>query len=302
MTKIFDLTIIGGGIVGYAGLMYASRLGLNTCIIEGEVGGVLAKTDWVENYPGFEKIMGMDLTEKVRKHALIYKPTIIKGFAKKIKSSKKQFSIKIDKKNINTKGILFATGSKYKELDVPGEKKLKNNGVHNCALCDGPIYKGKEIAVIGGGDAAAKEALLLTQFGKKIYMIVRSKLKLEPANLEKIKKNKKITVLLKTQIKEITGEKKVEEIILDKKYKNKNSLKVSAVFVSVGQIPQTELAKDIKIKLNKKREIKIDIESNTNISGIYAAGDCTDTRFKQAITGVGEIVKAVYSHYEHLNK
>lgn len=299
---IYDLAIIGGGVVGYSALMYSQRLGLKTILIEGEFAGALGKTNWVENYPGFQKIMGMDLVEEIKKHALIYKPTIKSGFVEKINKKAKNFSLKINKKTITSKGILFATGAKYTDLGVKGEKELKNNGVHNCGLCDGPIYKGKEIAIIGGGDSAAKEALILSQFGKKVYMIVRSKLKPEPIYIDKIKKNKKIEVLLKTEVSEISGKNNVEGIKLTKKYKGKDILPVSAVFVTIGMTPTSNLAKDLKIKRNKKGEIKIDIESKTNIPGVYAAGDVCDTRFKQAITGVGEAVKAVYSHYEYLGK
>lgn len=299
---IYDLAIIGGGIVGYSALMYSQRLGIKTILIEGEFAGALGKTNWVENYPGFEKIMGMDLVEKIKKHAIIYNPTIKKGFVEKIKKQGKNFELKIKNSKIKTKGILITTGAKYVKLGVKGEKEFTNNGVHNCGLCDGPIYKNKNIAVIGGGDSAVKEALILSEFGKKVYMIVRSKLRPEPIYLEKIKKNRKIEVLLKTEVTEIIGDKKVNGIKLTKKYKGKEILPVSAVFVTIGLKPVSDLAKDVKIKKNKKGEIKVDINANTNIQGIYAAGDVADSKFKQAITGVGEAVKAVYSHYEYLGK
>jgi len=171
--------------------------------------------------------------------------------------------------------------------------------VHNC---DGPLYKNKTLAIIGGGDSATKEALLLSRYAKKIYMISRSKLRGEPINLEKIKKDKKIEIIEDNLIKEIKGDKFVTSLTLNKKYKNKSTLNVDGIFIYVGHIPLSNTAKTLGVKLNKNKEIIIDKESKTNIQGIYAAGDVADSRFKQAITGVGEAVKAVYSAYEYLSK
>jgi thioredoxin reductase len=177
-----------------------------------------------------------------------------------------------------------------------------NKGIHYCALCDGPFYKDKIVAVVGGGDSAAKEALLLSEYAKEVYMLIRSTLKAEPINKERIKKNKKIKVIEGIQIKEIKGTKSVENAVLTKKIKGSNILKLDGIFISIGHLPKSELAKKLGVKLNKKAEIIIDKESKTNIKGVYAAGDVADTRFKQAITGVGEGVKAVYDIYEEFDK
>ncbi|MBT4376962.1 FAD-dependent oxidoreductase [archaeon] len=299
-SKKYDLAIVGGGIVGYSAAMYAARMGIKTILFEGVGGGELVKTDMVENYPGFDKISGYELVKKVMDHAKNYDVEIVSGMVDKVSKKKECFSLVSDKKTFSSRTILFATGAKYKLLGVPGEKEFTTRGVHNCALCDGPFYKNKIAAVVGGGDSAVKEALVLSRFVKKVYMIVRSKLRPEPINLEKLKKDKKIQVLLKTQVKGIQGDKKVESLLLDKKFKGSDVLKLDAVFVAIGHDPISDLAASVGVIRNKKKEIKMSKDSETNVKGAFAAGDVGDTKFKQAITGVGEAVKAVYSIYEYL--
>ncbi|MFA4887346.1 MAG: FAD-dependent oxidoreductase [Candidatus Nanoarchaeia archaeon] len=170
--------------------------------------------------------------------------------------------------------------------------------VHNC---DGAFYKDKVIAVVGGADSAAKEALLLTQWGSKVFIIYRGEqIHPEPVNLERVKKNKKIEVITKTNVIEIKGDKKVTHVMLDKEFNGSKELKVDAVFVEIGHIALSDLAKKIGVNLDKKGEIMIDRLARTNVEGFFAAGDVVDTEFKQAITGVGEAVSASYSAYKYL--
>ena len=177
-----------------------------------------------------------------------------------------------------------------------------NKGVHYCALCDGPLYKNKIVAIVGGSDSAAKDALLLSEHAKKVYIIYRGEeIHPEPINLQRIKANKKIEVINSTNIKEVKGEKFVNSVILDKKYKGKENLELDGVFVAIGHIILSDLAKAIGVKLNEKGEIKINhMTSETNIPGVFAAGDVTDKQFKQLITGVADGCTAAYSAYEHI--
>ena len=297
----YDVVIIGSGLVGLAAAIYCGRLELKTIVIGKEAGGTITKTDFVENYPGFKKITGQELADKLREHAKEYPVEIINENVEKISKCKEGcYTVYIENKHYHAQTILFATGSEWRKLGVSGEKEFTNKGVHYCALCDGPIYKDKVLAVSGGGDSAVKEALLLSKYATKVYILARSTLKPEPINMERIKKEPKIIVIEGTTIKEIFGNKFVNKIILDKKYKGKNELDVDGVFVSVGHIPLSDLAVKIGVKTNKNKEIIINKESKTNIKRVYAAGDVGDSRFKQAITGVGEAVKAVYSIYEDL--
>lgn len=300
--KTYDIAIIGAGIVGLAGAIYAARMNLKVIVFGDERGGTLAKTHVVENYPGFISLTGIELTERILEHVKSYDVEIVMKSVEKIDGKDGCFKIFTKDKEFLSKTLLFATGSKYKELGIQGEQEFKNKGVHYCAVCDGPLYKGKEIVVVGGGDSAVKEALFLSELGKKVYIFARSTLKPEPINMERMKRNKKIKAYEGIQLKEIKGDKFVKEIILDKPVNGSNKLKVDAIFVEIGHLPLSQLAIKFGVKVNEKREIIISREARTNIKGIYAAGDVGDLKFKQAITGVGEAVTAIYSIYDDLKK
>ena len=314
----YDLIIVGAGVAGLAGAMYAGRLNLKTLIIgDVPIGGVITLTDIVENYPGFKRLTGRALAEKIKEHALEYAIKLEEDKAVKIEKCIGQtnakgvnslcYTVFTESGNIyHSKSLLFATGTKQKELGIPGEKEFSNRGVHTCALCDGPIFKGKTVAVIGGSDSAAKEALLLTQWANKVYVIYRGEnIRPEPVNGKRVEqkiKEGKIEIINNTNLRKINGDKAVKSVLLDNPYKNKLELTLDGIFVEIGSIPLSNMAKKLGVKTNGKEEIMINRNSNTNVQGIYAAGDVTDTRFKQAITGVAEAVLGVYSAYMHVNE
>tara|TARA_Y100000034_G_C6844919_1_gene382650 strand:+ start:347 stop:1282 length:936 start_codon:yes stop_codon:yes gene_type:complete len=311
MAKGYDFIILGGGGTGLAAGMYAARLGLKTLILgtthgtELPIGGVITTTNIVENYPGFIKITGPGLGKKLEDHARSYKLVKIKEeMVKNVKKSGKSFTVKTNKSTYKGKTILFATGTKWKELKVKGSKEFANKGVHYCALCDGPLYKNKVVAVIGGSDTAGKDALLLSEYAKKVYMIYRGKeIHPEKINHDRINKNKKIEVINNTNVKEVKGDKLVTSVILDKAYKKSNELKLNGVFVAIGHIVLSDLAKKLRVKLDKEKAIKINhMTSETNVPGVYAAGDVTDKQFKQLITGVADGCTAAYSAYQYISK
>ena len=309
--KEYGLLILGGGGTGLAAAMYAARLGMKSLVLgathgaELPIGGVISTTHVVENYPGFIKLTGPELAKKLEEHTRSYDLVTIKEEKViEIKKSGKLFLVRTNKGKYKSKTILFATGTRWKELKVPGSKEFNNKGVHYCALCDGPLYKNKIVAVVGGSDSAAKDALLLAEHAKKVYIIYRGKeIHPEPINFERVKRNKKIEVVNNTNIKEIKGEKLVTKVIFDKLYKNRKEIKLNGVFVAIGHIIMSDLAKKLKVKLNKAGEIKINhMTSETNAPGIYAAGDVTDKQFKQLITGVADGCTASYSAYEYINR
>ncbi len=304
--KLYDLIIIGGGVVGLGSAMYAGRLNLKTLVIAGTRYGTIALTDVVENYPGFKRLTGLELAQKMEEHALDYAKyvEIIDEKAEKIEACGNSWLVYADGKKYNSKTVLFATGTEIKKLGVPGEEEYWNKGVHSCALCDGPIYQDKAIAVVGGGDSAAKEALLLTQFGKSVTIFVRGdELKPEPINGDRVKKNPKITVITNTHITEVRGDgKKITKLLLDKPFNGSKEFSTDALFLEIGHTPLSNLAKEIGVKTNDHGEILINRDSETNVAGVFAAGDVGDTRFKQAITGVAEGVLAVYSAYKYINE
>jgi len=295
--KQYDFAIIGGGPTGYSAVMYAGRLGLKTIIFAGGTpGGLIITTETVENYPGFKSINGFDLFEKIREHAKEYKIEERMSNVVEVRQTE-QFIIKTKKEELQAKSILFATGSEYRKLPLPEAENFETKGIHYCALCDGFAYKNKTVAVVGGGDGAAKEVLELAQHAKKVYMIIRGQeLKAEAVNQKRIKKSKKIQVLLETQIKKILGQDKIEAI----KVGNERVIKLDGIFVAIGHIPRSELAAKLGVKLDERQQIIIDRYTQTNIPGVFAAGDVTDTEFKQLITGAAEGVIAAYKAFDHV--
>lgn len=300
----YDTIIIGAGCAGLGAAMYAGRLNMKTLMIADNIGGTITFTDVVENYPGFIRLTGQELADNLRKHAEDYKIEKAEAKVTKIKHDLGCFFVETNENEAyETKTIIFATGTEWRKLNIPGEKEFTNKGVHYCALCDGAIYQNKIAAVIGGGDSAAKEALLLSQYAGKVYVLVRGdKLRGEPINNGRVAKNPKIEVITNVSSKKIIGDKIVKGIVLDKNVNGSETLKLDAVFVAIGHTALSQLAKDIGVKTNEKGEIMIDRASKTNIPGFFAAGDVCDTAFKQAITGVSEGVTAVYSAYTYINE
>ncbi|MBI2452547.1 FAD-dependent oxidoreductase [Candidatus Pacearchaeota archaeon] len=307
----YDFVIIGAGVSGLSGAMYAARLGLKTLVLgashgsELPVGGVITTTNIVENYPGFIRLTGTELSDKIKAHALDYPLVSLKEEkVEKIEKQNNYFKIKTNKNQYTGKTILFATGTKWRKLPetVKGSREFENRGINYCALCDGPLYKNKIVAVIGGSDSAAKDAMVLAEHAKKIYIIYRGEqIHPEPINMKRVEANKKIEIIANTNIKEIKGGQFVKSVILDKPYKGSDELSLDGVFVAIGHVVLSDLAKSLDVKLNEKEEIIINHKtSETSVSGIFAAGDVSDKPFKQAITGVAEACTAAYSAYEFL--
>lgn len=306
----YDFIVIGAGVTGLAGAMYSARLGMKTLVLgkshgsEMPIGGVITTTNVVENYPGFGSISGTELAEKIEKQAREYEDVEIrKEKVVEVKKEKSGFLVKTEKKEYLGKTVLFATGTKVKRLPetVVGGREYENRGVAYCALCDGVLYKGKIVAVIGGSDSAIKDAMVLAEHAKKVYIIYRGeKVRAEPVNLKSVERNEKIEIVNNTNVTEIFGKGVVEGVVLDKAYKGKKELNVSGVFVAIGHEVLSELASEMGVKVNENKEIIINHKtSETNIPGVYAAGDVTDKGFKQAITGVADGCTAAYSAFEY---
>jgi thioredoxin reductase (NADPH) len=306
----YDLIIIGAGGAGLAGGMYAARLGLKTLILgythgsELPIGGVITTTNLVENYPGFTRLSGYELAQKLEEHARDYKLVTIKNeLVENISKKNKEFYVKTKLGGYLGKTLLFATGTKWKKLDVPGSLEFENKGVNYCALCDAPLFKDKIVAIVGGSDSAAKDALVLAEHAKKVYIIYRKeRIRPEPINYERVMKNKKIEIINNANVTKVNGKQTVESIILDREYNGSNELKVSGLFIAIGHEILSDLAINLKVNVNKKKEIIIDHKtSETNIEGVFAAGDVTDKPFKQLITGVADGCTAAYSAYEYIS-
>ena len=301
---MYDLVVIGSGVTGYGAAMYAARLDLSVAVIGNVEGGTITLTDDVANYPGFIQLTGQELADKLKEHALDYPVFFETGTVTDVfKSDQNYFYVVTENKTFLTKTVLFATGMKERELEVPGHDELKNKGVSYCALCDAPLYKDKIVGVVGGSDSAVKEALLLAKYCPKVYIIYRRKeIRPEPVNARRVQREPKIEIINETNVTEILGDQKVIGVKLDKPYNGSDELPLDGIFIAIGGIPYSTLAKNLGIKLNEKGEIKIDRSSRTNVKGVFAAGDVVDTEFKQAITGVAEGVHAAYQAYKYVNE
>lgn len=298
---MYDLVIIGGGVAAFAAAIYAGRLQLKTLLVGEKVGGTILLTDEIGNYPGFKSITGLDLFRKIKEHAQDYDIEILEKRAESIERQTGGFEVATKDDKLKTKTVIIATGTHLRRLGVPGEEEFANRGVHYCALCDGALYKNKVIGVVGGSDSAATEALLLSEYAKKVFIIYRKEeIRAEPITAKKVGRNEKIEIINNTNVTEIKGEQFLNTVVLDKPYKGSNELKLDALFIQVGQIPLSDLAAAAGAEINEKKEIIINRDSETNIPGLFACGDVVDGKFKQAITGVAQAVTAAHSAYEYV--
>ena len=279
--------------------IYSARFGMKTLVVGEMMGGTITQTHIVENYPGFLSLTGMELGQNIKKHAESMGVEIVQKQVTKIEKTDNGFLIQAGEEKWEGKTLLIATGSRHKELGVSGEEKLANKGISYCAICDGPFFKEKTVAIVGGSDSAVKESLFLAEHADKVYIIYRGQdVHPEPINRKRMEANPKIEVINNTNVIEFVGENKLEKV----KFDTGGELELDGVFIAIGYLPRNELVKDLGVELNEKGEVIVDNNARTNVSRIYAAGDITNTDWKQAITGVAEAVKAAHSAFEDLGE
>ena len=314
---MYDIIIIGAGAAGYTAGIYTTRRALNTFIISKDFGGQAVTTLEIENYPGFNKVSGPELMDKFKKQYEgfggkleldeIIRIEKIENVNEKDKNIDKKlgFHYKITTKSekaYESKAVIMAFGVMPREMDVPGEQEFKNKGVSYCATCDGPLFKGKNIAVVGGGNSALDAAEFLGNIGEKIYLIHRrAEFRAEEVLVEKVKSMPNVELVLDTQVKEVKGSQFVEKIVVENKKGEKREIEVSAVFVEIGHYAKTNFVKDL-VKLNEKGEIITDADCQTNVAGIFAAGDVTNGSYKQIVISAGEGAKAGLQAYKYLQE
>ncbi|MHA1391547.1 MAG: NAD(P)/FAD-dependent oxidoreductase, partial [Promethearchaeota archaeon] len=297
--KTYDLIVLGGGPTAIGCAIYAARFAMDVLVIGKIFGGLIATTHLVENYPGITSTSGQGLMDMFKEHMNSLSIPYITDEIRSIENADDHFILHSFFQKFKAKSVVIATGSERKKLGIPGEEEFAGRGVSYCATCDGPFYRDKIVSVIGGSDSAAKEALFLSQNVKKVYIIYRGEeIRAEPINKKRVEKNHKIEIIYKTNIVEIKGDNTVKSVIFD----NDTEFEVDGVFIEVGSIPNSDLAKRIGVKTNEKDEIIINRKSETNIPGIFAAGDVADAPFKQAITGVAEGVVAAYSAFDYIKE
>jgi thioredoxin reductase (NADPH) len=297
--KVYDIIVLGGGPAAIGCAIYAARFAMDVLVIGKIYGGLIATTHIVENYPAITSISGQGLMEMFKEHMQSLNIMYISDEIKSIEKSNDFFILHSFFQQFKAYTVNIATGSERKKLGIPGEEQFAGKGVSYCATCDGPFYKDKVVCVIGGSDSAAKEALFLAQNAKKVYIIYRGEqIRAEPINKKRVYENNKIEIINNTNIVEIKGDNKVQSVV----FNNGEEFQLDGVFIEIGSTPNSQLAKNLGVKINERGEIKINRRSETNIPGIYAAGDVADSPFKQAITGVSEGVIAAYSAFDYLKE
>ena len=290
------LAIIGSGPAALTAAIYAARANLEPIVFEGfssgAVGGQLMTTTEVENFPGFpEGITGPELMERMRKQAMRFGTEILTEDVIEVGLEKKPFIIKGRRTSIEADALIIATGATARRLDVPGSKKKKKKGVTACAVCDGaaPIFHNQDLYVIGGGDTAVEEAIFLTKYGKKVFLVHRRKeLRASEIMADRIKKHPKIEILWNHELVRIEGDTIVRRVVLkDVKTHQESTFSAGGVFFAIGHDPNTKfLGGQLRLKENKYIHVDQGI-SKTNVEGVFAAGDVHDHMYRQAITAAG---------------
>lgn len=301
MTERYDLTIVGAGPAGLSASIHGARMGLKTLVLGEVLGGMAAENALIENYPGFAQISGFELSMKMREQADRYGAVIrypervealsLEGIKKEVKTGQMSFS---------SKAVIVATGCTHRKLGVPGEEKFRGRGVSYCAACDGPLFKGKRVMVVGGGNSAVTETLYLTGVAGKVYLVHRRDDLRADAVLKKRVLESDVEILWKSQVRSIEGDDVVRHVrVLDGEAGRERIVDVDAVFASIGEVPQSELAAKAGVETDSEGYIHVNRRQETNIEGVYAVGDVAGG-VRQIGTAVGEGITAAVNAYLYI--
>lgn len=294
----YDIAIIGSGPAGLSAAIYAARGGLKTVVFEkGIMGGQITVTQEVENYPGFsETLSGFELMDHMKKHADKFKTDYREESVNAIGMQGLCKIVETDKGIYHAKTLIIATGAHPRKLNVPGEDKFYGKGVSYCATCDGAFYRDKTVAVVGGGDSAVEEAIFLTRFAKKVYIIHRrDQLRAVQIIQERAFSNPKIEMIWDSEVQSVNGEQFVDSLtVYNKKEEKRWDLPVDGLFVYVGTLPNNELVES-RVEMDEAGFIIADEDMHTNVPGIYAAGDILSKKLRQVVTAVADGAIAAWS-------
>ncbi len=305
--KEYDIIIIGGGPAGLTAALYSARYKLSSIVITELIGGYMSEAPLVDDYPGLPETPGNELVKKFVNHVKKYDvPIIVDKAVDVIPKDDKWIVRTLSGKEYVGKAVIIAIGSKKRKLGVPGEDKLVGRGVSYCTTCDGPLFKDKVVAVIGGGNSAVTGALYLAEIASKVYLIHRrDEFRAFKVYVSKAENNPKITILKNYVVTEILGKERVEGIrIKNKKTGNEKILKVDGVFIEIGLVPPTEFFRSIGVKTDENGYAKVSPDQSTNLPGIYVAGDAAGGpckyRFEQIITAAAEGAKAADAAFKYI--
>ncbi len=304
--KETDLLIIGAGPAGCSAAVYAARAGVKTTIAGGAMpGGQLLQTNEIENYAGFvNPISGFELMDTMHKQCKRLGVQITTDVITKLEGTQPPFTLTAaGGETYQAKAVLIAAGASARWLGVKGEEALKGHGVSACATCDGFFFKGKEVVVIGGGNTAFEDALFLTQFCPKVTLIHRREgFRADAVTVEKAKQTPNLSMLLNCVVEEVLGQESVSGVVVRNVQTNQlQTVACSGVFVAVGAVPQTAWLKGSAVELLPSGLVKVDAQQRTNVEGIFAAGDCCEEQFRQAVVAAGSGAKAGISAAAYIN-
>lgn len=297
----YDVLILGSGMAGLTAGLYAVRYNLKTAIVSKDFGGTGNIAGLVENWPGFIG-SGLDLMQNVVKQVKEAGVNFIEGTVIKVEKDEDGFFVDIGEKIIHGKSVIIGLGMQHRKLNVKGEEQFLGKGVSYCATCDGNFFRNKVVAVVGGGDSAAKAALYLSDISQKVYLVHRrNEFRCEPIMFEQMKTRKNIEMVLNSFVGEVIGDTKVKQILI-KSIESKPEVKidVDGVFIEIGAVPMLEVIKPLNLNTTKAGFIITDKKTRTNVDGVFAAGDNTDTEFKQFVVSAGEGSIAAKEVYDYL--
>ena len=298
---MFDTIIIGAGPAGMTAGIYAARREMKTLIISKNIGGQVIWAAEIENYPGFKSIQSFDLINNMKEQVEGLGVEIKNDEVKEIiKTDNGNFEIITNKEKYEAKTVIVTMGLSPRRLAIPGEEELAGKGVTYCANCDGPFYRGKDVVVVGGGNAALDAAEMLSKIAKKVYLVHRNdKFKAFEVLLNEVKARENIEILLHTETKEIGGKDKVGYVIVQDGDKEERKLEVEGIFIEIGRIAHTDLVEGLA-KRNESNEILVDERCKTSTLGMFAAGDVTQIPFKQISSSNGQATIAALSAYQYI--
>lgn len=307
MTELYDVVVVGGSAAGLSAALYSSRQGLKTLVVTKDIGGQMLLTSEIQNYPGYETISGFELSNKLKEQAELYGTNLLFEEVNEIEESKECpglcFNITTTGSKFHATSVIFAFGKTPKNLNVPGEVELNGRGVSYCAICDGPLFKGKTVAVVGTGDQALEAANYLASVVKTVHLIHQHDKPIGSEELvSQVLSLPNVKAVPNSRVRQLKGSGKLETAILENTNTGETTeLATDGIFIEIGYVAKTNFVERL-VRLNARGEIKVDIKGGTSTPGIFAAGDVTDIPFKQAVISAAQGSVAALSAYNYIQR
>lgn len=298
----YDIIIIGGAFAGLSAAIYTSRQGMKTLVVTKDIGGQGLLTNEIQNYPGFDSISGFDLASKFQSQAQLYGCEFSYDEIREITEENSIYRLKGVEQVYEADALILAFGKTPRDLGCEGEEKFKGRGVSYCSICDGPLYKGKEVAVAGAGDHALQAALYLGTVASKVYVTQKgNRISGSEDMIQDVKTLGNVEFVYESEVKEIKGDKTVNALTVKKKDGTTQDINVKAVFIEMGYVAKTQMLKGF-VEMNKENEVIVDMNGFTSREGVFAAGDVTNIPYKQAIISAGQGSVAALSAINYVHK